>query len=744
TIVGTVFMPYQYPLVPGSPTYMQGDMMLFAAYEDAQHIAAFQGVSLFLTRYKDFPTAQAESAAFEKVLTEQSPYVPVSTIVENPTQNAYLMQTRSFRDVLALLAIVSLVVSGFLVFNVVNALVVEQRRQIGVMKSLGAGGRDTFFMYAGISLLYGIIGVIPGVLLGIPLGYSATKSLESQLNFFIPDFQTSPPAILMGILLGLLVPLIASLLPVLNGIRVTILESITDLGIDVSYGQGWLARLVDIIPVPSSIRQALRNVIQKRGRLALTMITLSLAAGAFMGIYAVLESLNTFTDDIFGTFGNHISFVPHTTQEFAPMKALIENVDEVDQIEPGGAVAIEIEGFEPEPFAGGSPVLFALGLNPANPNIVRFSLRSGTAWQENPNREGVVITTSIADKIGKDTGDTIHIRTGGSTQPFEIIGVSNYPFPTVWFHWEQLARFSGLTRGAPTPNQYFTTVQLDGQDILASGVDDTAGMVLTFSDGQFLSAGEAIISQPMADTWGYSVGDTLTLTAGSQPQEFRVSGIFTLPPQTQSDSDVVALRWQDLAALEGRTLEGDPVPNSISIIMDKSDPTVEQVDQVIQEINDTLLAEGITANYTNWVENAEQVSQLIQTAGFLMNTAALLIAAVGAIGLFSTLSMSVFERQKEIGVMRSIGAVSSTIATQFLIEGWLVGLAAWLVGIPLSLWLFNAILDAFNFGYAVGITYPSITPVIGLAGMLLIATLSSLWPSIAAARKTVSDILRYQ
>lgn len=171
---------------------------------------------------------------------------------------------------------------------------------------------------------------------------------------------------------------------------------------------------------------------------------------------------------------------------------------------------------------------------------------------------------------------------------------------------------------------------------------------------------------------------------------------------------------------------------------------MEEVDEVIEDLNETLLAEGITANFTNWVESNEQVSQLIQTAGFLMNTAALLIAAVGAIGLFSTLSMSVFERQKEIGVMRSIGAVSSTIATQFLIEGWIVGLVAWLAGIPLSIVLFNVLVDAFNFGYAVGIEYAPATVILGLVGMLVIATLSSLWPSIAAARKTVSDILRYQ
>ncbi len=33
---------------------------------------------------------------------------------------------------------------------------------------------------------------------------------------------------------------------------------------------------------------------------------------------------------------------------------------------------------------------------------------------------------------------------------------------------------------------------------------------------------------------------------------------------------------------------------------------------------------------------------------------------------------------------------------------------------------------------------------IGLIGMLVVTTIASLWPSLGAARKTVSDILRYQ
>mgnify|MGYP006961788704 CR=1 FL=1 len=55
-----------------------------------------------------------------------------------------------------------------------------------------------------------------------------------------------------------------------------------------------------------------------------------------------------------------------------------------------------------------------------------------------------------------------------------------------------------------------------------------------------------------------------------------------------------------------------------------------------------------------------------------------LIAAVGALGLLTSLSMSVFERQKEIGVMRSVGASNGAIMELVIVEGVLTGVLSWL------------------------------------------------------------------
>ena len=66
------------------------------------------------------------------------------------------------------------------------------------------------------------------------------------------------------------------------------------------------------------------------------------------------------------------------------------------------------------------------------------------------------------------------------------------------------------------------------------------------------------------------------------------------------------------------------------------------------------------------------------------------------------------------------------------------------MGIPFSYALNRTLIQQFNFENTIGSEYPLHTLLLGLAGMLVIATTASLWPSITAARKTVSDILRYQ
>ena len=603
TISGIVFTPYASFSGAGPPP-VPGDESVFATFEDAQAIAGFAGFSAFLVRYTDFPTAKEQSDRFYASITRETPYIPVFNLVDDPAENFLLTGVEEFTNLMTTLGVIAMVVSGLLVVNIINSIVGEQKRQIGVMKSLGATRWDNFVMYIGMAMAYGVIGMIPGVLIGSYLGFLMAQALDEPIGTFIQGFSLSTSGILIGVVLGLAVPFVAAIVPVFLGTRVTILQAMTDVGISGNYGKGLWARAINVMPLPTNTKQATSNVTRKKARLFLTWVTLTLAVAAFMGIFGVFVSINEKIGGVFDAFGYEVVVVPDERQDFDQVSALIsERVDGISAIYPGVSLAVELEGYTSPDFETGQ--LQMIGFDPATDSL-DLDIEAGTAWTGDPAREGIVLTRGVADDLGKTSGDIVVLVAQGQSAEFEIIGVASFPFDQGFMEWRALARLVGSTN-------------------------------------------------PM----------------------------------------------------------GEPAPTSMLIQLVESDPTVEQVNDIIDEIDGVLLSNGIAATQVNLVEAEEDLADLIATFSLIFESAAIVMAIVGAIGLLSTLSMSVFERLREIGVMRSIGASSFTVASQFLTEGMLVGMSAWIVAAPLSYLLALGLISSIGADIE-GLGFEPIALVIGL------------------------------
>jgi putative ABC transport system permease protein len=121
-----------------------------------------------------------------------------------------------------------------------------------------------------------------------------------------------------------------------------------------------------------------------------------------------------------------------------------------------------------------------------------------------------------------------------------------------------------------------------------------------------------------------------------------------------------------------------------------------------------------------------------------------IVALVGILGLFNTLTISVLERRREIGILRSMGGTGWRIARVFWTEGISLALFAWIaaviLGIPAAfafVSLIGAVLVPLPF------TFAPVTLGMMLILILVIATLASFGPALSAARVRVSDMLRY-
>ncbi|NDJ79227.1 MAG: FtsX-like permease family protein [Chloroflexi bacterium] len=666
-ISGLVFHPYW---VEGTSGTAEAVTRIYANFEDAETIVGSSALSTFYLRYRSTERAEAQVDELEalirntKLETEsgiegetiaQTKYTPMGTWLDDPDNYFLIGEVEEITNVLDILAYVALIVSGFLVTNVVNTIVVEQKRQIGVLKSIGATRLDNFAIYAGIAILYGIIGTIPGVILGVIAGSAMAQAVGPLADTLIEGFNVSLLAVVIGAVMGILVPVVAALIPVFNGTRVTIMDAMTDLGIASNWGQGRLARWIKALPLPTNIRQAFSNVVQKQGRLALTVITLTLATAAFMGVFAMFNSLTNEINALYDTFKFEISISPTQAQSFDEVRALIVGEGETtdgEALEPIAGVKAVHPGvnFGVEVFKVGNTALDiqpntvevgAIGFDTTTASdaaIFQMEYTDGSGWNPDDPTAGVVLTKPAMTLLDAEVGDMVGITAGGVEREYEVVGVINYPFELALMQWEELATLAGFVDNSDNPQPTTLFVQLEDSDAAASEVDD-----------------------------------------------------------------------------------------------------------VIDAISRRLRSEyGITAEYGNQVQEQEDQTQQFLVFGMIFQITSGVMAAVGAIGLLTTLSMAVFERQKEIGVMRSIGARSSTIISQFLTEGLLIGVIAWIIAVPLSYLLGIALMNSLGFDDLIEFTYQPWILLLGLAGMLIVAMIASLWPAIAASRKTVSDILRYQ
>jgi ABC-type antimicrobial peptide transport system permease subunit len=159
---------------------------------------------------------------------------------------------------------------------------------------------------------------------------------------------------------------------------------------------------------------------------------------------------------------------------------------------------------------------------------------------------------------------------------------------------------------------------------------------------------------------------------------------------------------------------------------------------------------------------AQTVIQGVNT-GFLVLTVALsllgFIALIASVfGIVNVMTISVLERQKEIGVLKSLGARDGDIFNIFLLESSLLGFIGWILGIILAVAMGNLISFVFmaiinsNADWKSNLdslNLTSFTPsfpwwlLLGTLGIALLFTiLSGVFPAIKASKQNPVDVLR--
>jgi putative ABC transport system permease protein len=178
---------------------------------------------------------------------------------------------------------------------------------------------------------------------------------------------------------------------------------------------------------------------------------------------------------------------------------------------------------------------------------------------------------------------------------------------------------------------------------------------------------------------------------------------------------------------------------------ESSDP--DYVERIGSAISDALKGQGYTPTIVTSASGRGSVAAGADLIAAGLMVMALLTVGVGGIGLASTMSMNVLERTREIGVIRAIGAGSGDIRRMIVVEGVIVGILSWWIGLGLSYPLSRLICAGVGLALLQRpldyvFNWESVGIWLGL--IVALSALASLWPAINAGRLTVRDALAYE
>jgi putative ABC transport system permease protein len=232
-------------------------------------------------------------------------------------------------------------------------------------------------------------------------------------------------------------------------------------------------------------------------------------------------------------------------------------------------------------------------------------------------------------------------------------------------------------------------------------------------------------------------GDTVKL----ENKSFEVAGILAKKGSFVWDNIVVVPRRKldDLANF------GDEIDMIVVVLKNTEliDKTQEDIESVLRKTRDVKLGEE-DFDVSTPAAALETVNEVLTGVQIFIVIIASLSVIIGAIGIINTMTTSVMERRKDIGIMKAIGAKNSDIFLQFLIEAGLLGLIGGLAGIILgtAVSYFGVLGIASFLGTDVSPDFNIPLILITLAASFIIGAASGIIPAIKAAKQNPVEVIR--
>lgn len=327
------------------------------------------------------------------------------------------------------------------------------------------------------------------------------------------------------------------------------------------------------------------------------------------------------------------------------------------------------------------------------------------------NEGGAEITVSNGTSIGSSSGEISSdyidkIKNISDVQ--DVVGVLSV---TVRDSSHSNDKSGSMMRGT-------TVYGINPSKLALVGISDIEGS--SIKNGSYV----AIIGKQYSDIQNKTIGDSISI----QGKDFEIVGIYETG-SVMSDSGVY-VPYDVLSDLTGE--------DTFSRIMVKT----------TEDANNTAVAKAIENKYDDLITiTTEEMASMMRDVTDILDTASLAISLlaifVGGIGIVNTMIMSVYERTKEIGVLKSVGWKSKNILIMIMGETLVLTISAAIVGSIGGILISEAavfVLDSGNF--TLGFSLDTFVLAFGVA--ILVGIIGGVYPAYKASKLVPTEALRYE
>lgn len=353
--------------------------------------------------------------------------IPVNVVLlQDPQRHWGRPFLAGVNGVLKLMALSALALASVLILNSISAHLLQQIRQIGVMKALGAGNGSIAAIYLCETLLMALLAIVPAIPLGLAAAYFSSCNLLGLFNIDCGGFDYSPRAVVYMIAGGLLVPALAALGPILRSANLTVRVAIADHGLGADFGYSRVDILLERIAahcLPTLYSAAFCNIFRRKLSLLLTQSVLVIAGSTFLVLMSLIASLNLTLDHEMARsqFAIRLSFV--ADQKEQQVLDVANALPATERVENWQRLAIEMtkEGTALRQKGNLGAQLLAL---PSASSLYQPLIEFGRWLQAGDAGKRVLVVSSDTAKLnGIKVGDSLEIALGSIRQDWRVIGI---------------------------------------------------------------------------------------------------------------------------------------------------------------------------------------------------------------------------------------------------------------------------------------------------------------------------------